>query len=134
MDSRNSIYAINRNLNNVDYLGFKGDYFSVMSFFQNSSQFTKHHNILLSYFLNNYSNYFELKSSSSASRLCINSRFDWNPYNFSIELDKYSFLLKFKHGLFFLNNFNFGTMNNLSTNFGLYGAHQIASDHINSAK
>jgi hypothetical protein len=25
-------------------------------------------------------------------------------------------------------------MNNLSTNFGLYGAHQIASDHINSAK
>lgn len=130
---KNNIFFINSNLNNLSNKFFKGNYNNMINYFNNSSMLTNNSNIILYYFLNNYKNYFENKKTSSLNLL--NTRYEWNLYNFNNELNKYPFLLKNKTGLFFLNDFNYQKLSYFIFNFEeLWTLSNYLKNQINSAK
>lgn len=132
---KNSIFKLNINFNQISNKYFKGNYFMLINYFNNNNYLNNYFSFVSYYILNNYKNYFDVKNINSNSLQFINNRYEWNLYNFNIEIDKYAFLLKNKIGLFFLDDFNYQKFSFFIFNFSeLWSLNIYLKNQINAAK
>lgn len=132
---KNTSYFLSMKLNKLNNNYFKGDYLTLIHYFNNSSLLNTYTPTLLSFFLNNYKNYFEKKNARSSSLNFLKNKNEWNLYNFNTENNKYSFLLKHKDGLFFLNDFNYQKLSYFIFNFNeLWALNDSIKNQLNSSK
>jgi hypothetical protein len=96
---------------------FKGDYFGLLNYFNNSNLLNNYSALILNYFLNNYKTYFDAKNQNSPSLRFLTNRFDSNLNNLTTENNKYSFLTKNKNGMFFFDELNYQKFSFLIFNF-----------------
>lgn len=130
----NSFY-LNFNLKKISNKYYKGDYLSTLNFFNNTSLLNENSALISYYILNNYNNYFFLKNKKNFSLNEINSRFSWNLYNLNQELEGYSYLIKNKSGMFFLDDFNYQKFSNFIFNYQeLWSLNLYLKNQLNSAK
>ena len=108
------------NLNNpsktFSNLSLKKEITGFTNFSNNTNLLTNYFNTVLPFYLKTINNKSINGSLFEKSNL-IDSRFEWNLYNFSNELQKYPFLLKTKLGFFFINDLNYSKLPSLLTNF-----------------
>lgn len=133
-DNFNSFY-LNFNLKKISNKYYKGDYLSTLNFFNNTSLLNENSSLVSYYILNNYNNYFFLKNKKNSSLNEINSRFNWNLYNLNQELESYSYLIKNKSGMFFLDDFNYQKFSSFIFNYQeLWSLNLYLKNQLNSAK
>jgi hypothetical protein len=133
--SSESTIIKNLNLNKINNKYFKGDYLSILNFFNNNSNLNKYSNLLLFFFLNNYKNYFEKKNKNNPSLSFINNNSEWNLFNLNQELENYSFLIKSRSGMFFLDDFNYQKLSYFIFNYEeLWTLNMYLKNQLNSAK
>nr|YP_010049571.1 ccmf_ii [Halteria grandinella]QPL15976.1 ccmf_ii [Halteria grandinella] len=135
LSKNNNFFQLNNNINSFKNNFFQGNYYNLIYFFNNNKLINNNTSLILNYFLKNYNNYYNLKFSNTTSTKYNNNRFIWNLNNFNQELEKFPFLLKFKNGFFFINNFNYQQLNNLILNFNeLWVLNPSFKNQIISAK
>ena len=132
---KNNFFYLNFIINKFHNNFFKGDYYSLFNSLNNTKLLNTNSPFLMSYLLNNYNNYFALKNKNTSSLKLLNSRFEWNIYNFTNEIENYNFLLKNKNGFFFLNDFNYQSFSYFIFNFPeLWVLNDFFKNQLNSAK
>ncbi len=131
---KNNIFYLNSLVNSFNTF-FKGNHNQLVNYFNNNPLIQSHTSLIFHYFLKNYINYFNKKNLKSNSLSFLNTRYDWNLYNFNNELEKYSFLLKNKIGLFFFSNLNYQKFSYLIFNFNeLWTLNSYFKNQLTSAK
>ena len=130
-----NIFNLNLKLKKISNKFYKGDYLSTVNFFNNSSILNSSSSLVYYYILNNYQNYFNAKNKKNFSLNHLNTRFNWNLYNLNQELDQYSYLVKNKTGMFFLDDFNYQKLSHYIFNYKeLWSLNLYLKNQLNSAK
>lgn len=130
-----NIFNLNLKLKKISNKFYKGDYLSTVNFFNNSSILTNNSSLIYYYILNNYQNYFIYKNKKNSSLSQLNTRFNWNLSNLNQELDQYSYLIKNKTGMFFLDDFNYQKLSHYIFNYKeLWSLNLYLKNQLNSAK
>ena len=130
-----NIFNLNLKLKKISNKFYKGDYLSTVNFFNNSSILNSSSSLVYYYILNNYQNYFNAKNKKNFSLNHLNTRFNWNLYNLNQELDQYSYLVKNKAGMFFLDDFNYQKLSHYIFNYKeLWSLNLYLKNQLNSAK
>ena len=130
-----NIFNLNLKLKKISNKFYRGDYLSTVNFFNNSSILNSNSSLVYYYILNNYQNYFSAKNKKNFSLNHLNTRFNWNLYNLNQELDQYSYLVKSKAGMFFLDDFNYQKLSHYIFNYKeLWSLNLYLKNQLNSAK
>jgi len=128
-----NIFFLNKNLKKISNKYYKGDYLNTLNFFNNSFFLKNNFSLISFYILNNYKNYFNAKSPSSLQ--FIKNRYNWNLYHLNQEFDNYSFLIKNKRGMFFLDELSYQKFSNFLFNYEeLWSLNLFLKNQLNSAK
>lgn len=135
LSEKNTFFNLNINLNKLTIKNFKGDYFGLLNYFNNSNLLNNYSALILNYFLNNYKTYFDAKNQNSPSLRFLTNRFDSNLNNLTTENNKYSFLTKNKNGMFFFDELNYQKFSFLIFNFNeLWSLNIYLKNQLNGAK
>lgn len=130
-----NFFYINSNLKKISNKFYKGDYLQTLNFFNNSSLLNNNSSLLYYYLLNNYYNYFSFKNNKTFSLKQLNNRFNWNLYNVNKEIENYSYLIKNKFGMFFLDDLNYQKFSNFIFNYQeLWTLNLFLKNQLNSSK
>jgi len=114
MSEVNSIFNKNTSLIRISNTNFKGDKFDILKYCDDLFLSADYRKLLFSFFLSKYSSHFESKSDTFFKNETKNRHYVYNLSNLLFELKFDSFLVKFKNGNFFFDNFSFDNLNYLS--------------------
>lgn len=135
--SSNSFNAFDLNfkLKKISNKFYKGDYLSTLNFFNNSYFLNNNSSSIFYYILNNYQNYFIFKNKKTPSLMHLNYRYNWNLYSLNYELDQYSYLIKNKTGMFFLDDFDYQKFSHYIFNYKeLWSLNLYLKNQLNASK
>ena len=128
-------FSLNFYLKKISNKYYKGDYLNFTNFFNNSFLVNNHFSLISYYILNNYNNYFIAKNNKNNSLIHLKNRSSWNLFNLNQELSNYTFLIKNKSGMFFLDDFNYQKFSHFIFNYEeLWSLNQYFKNQLNSAK
>lgn len=116
-DDKNNFFNLNLSLNAFKNNSFKGEYYNIIYYLNNTNSLTTHFSLITHFIIKNYKNYFDTTNTINPSLRYLNIKNEWNMNNFNNELNKFPFLLKFKNGFFFLHDFNYQNLSNFIFNF-----------------
>jgi hypothetical protein len=132
-DNSRSIYYLNIAINRLSNFSFKSDYGSLLAYLGNTAVPNKYCALTISYFLNNYENYFFKKNTNAASLKILSQHCEWNPASFTNETANYNYLLNAKNGLFFSDDLSFGNLASYLSNYEELLTSQIYIKNITNA-
>lgn len=107
-----NVFFLKNKINNVKNASIFKNNNDLLFYLNNSSYLYLYNKFIFWHCLSNYKNYFYYKNSKNQT-----NRFEWNLYNFNNEIENYKYLLFFKNGFFYFDNFNQLILNFFSFNF-----------------
>jgi len=137
ISSQNSFFNLINKINFLSNFGINNKFSNggFFSFFNNNLFIKNYSNVLLSFFLMQHKNRFDLINDTHRSLIFLKKKHEWNLYNFHNEINSYDYLLKNKNGLFVLTNFNYEKLSFLSINFKeLFLLSDFWKNQLNSSK